>query len=95
MRKLLKRFKVVLIERKFSLHGNSFSLIEINFKETRQGYTSKIKVVSLCKQGPNQFLNLTLTPKIVPKGPKSAKKAPNLTEVKTKRQGSTSKTKVD
>ena len=30
------------------------------------------------------FLNLTSAPKIAPKGPKRAKKAPNLAEVKAK-----------
>jgi len=41
------------------------------------------------------FLNLTSTPKIAPKDPKRAKKAPNLAEVKAKRSGCNSKTKVD
>ena len=31
---------------------------------------------------PKIFLNLTLTPKIVPKGPKRAKMAPNLAKIK-------------
>ena len=35
--------------------------------------------------GPKKILNFTPTPKIAPKGPKSAKKAPNVAEFKTKK----------
>ena len=45
-----------------------------SFKEVRKSYTSKIKVVSLCKQVQKKFLNLTPTPKIALKSPKSAKR---------------------
>ena len=45
-----------------------------SFKEARLSYTSKIKVVSLCKQVPKKFLSLTPTPKIAPKSPKRAKR---------------------
>ena len=45
-----------------------------SFKEARQSYTFKIKVVSLCKQVPKKLLNLTPAPKIAPKSPKSAKR---------------------
>ena len=44
-----------------------------------------MKVVSLSKQVPKKFLNLIPTPKIAPKGLKSAKKVPNLAELKTKK----------
>ena len=40
------------------------------------------------------FLNLTSTPKIAPKDPKRAKKAPNLAEVKAKRSGCTMMSQV-
>ena len=49
----------------------------------------------LCNQVPKKFLDLTPNPKIAPKGPKSAKRAPNVTKSKTKRQGSTSETQID
>ena len=42
-------------------------------------------VVYVIKKDPNKFLNLNPTPKIAPKGPKSAKKAPNLGKLKSKR----------
>ena len=49
----------------------------------------------LCNQVPKKFLDLTPNPKIAPKGPKSAKRALNVTKSKTKRQGSTSETQID
>ena len=39
-------------------------------------------VVQVIEKDPKKFLNLNPTPKITPKGPKSAKKAPNLGELK-------------
>ena len=41
------------------------------------------------------FLNQTQAPKKDPKGPKSAKMAPNLAKLKRKRQGCTAKTNID
>ena len=75
----------------------------VELKTKRQGYTSKTKIDSPHQQVPKLFLNLTLTPKIAPtsqkknnpEGPKKCKKAQNLAELKTKRQGCTSKTKID
>ena len=56
------------------------------FEKARQSYTTKIKIVSLFKKFPKKFLNLTLTLKIDLESPKSAKKAPNVAESKTKRE---------
>ena len=49
-----------------------------------QGDTFKPKIDILYQQVPKKFLNLTLIPKIAPKGPKRAKKAPYGTESKRK-----------
>ena len=71
-------------------------------KIKRQDCTSETKIDSLHQQVPKIFFNWTLTPRVAqtgqknkPGGPKKCKKAQNLAELKTKRQGCTSKTKID